>query len=56
MKRVLKSKILNLISIFTAVFVFSGFALKPKIEKPDSVYLFAYSTLKNNGKNGLHLL
>ncbi len=54
MKRVLKSKILNLISIFTAVFVFSGFALKPKTEKPDSVYLFAYSTLKNNGKNGLH--
>ncbi|WP_331137623.1 alpha-L-arabinofuranosidase C-terminal domain-containing protein [Flavobacterium sp.] len=45
---------MNLISIFTAVFVFSGFALKPKTEKPDSVYLFAYSTLKNNGKNGLH--
>jgi alpha-L-arabinofuranosidase len=54
MKGVFKSKILNLISIFTAVFVFSGFALKPKTEKPDSVYLFAYSTLKNNGKNGLH--
>lgn len=54
MKGVLKSKILNLISIFTAVFVFSGFALKTKTEKPDSVYLFAYSTLKNNGKNGLH--
>ncbi|WP_246074244.1 alpha-L-arabinofuranosidase C-terminal domain-containing protein [Flavobacterium daemonense] len=24
------------------------------MEKPDKVYLFAYSTLKNNGKNGLH--
>ncbi|WP_263522723.1 MULTISPECIES: alpha-L-arabinofuranosidase C-terminal domain-containing protein [Flavobacterium] len=28
--------------------------MKPKSEKPDKVYLFAYSTLKNNGKNGLH--
>ncbi|MCI9845617.1 alpha-L-arabinofuranosidase C-terminal domain-containing protein [Flavobacterium pectinovorum] len=35
-------------------FVLSGFILKPTIEKPEKVYLFAYSTVKNNGKNGLH--
>ncbi|KAF2511357.1 alpha-L-arabinofuranosidase [Flavobacterium zhairuonense] len=43
----------SLILLFTIIFITSGFAVKP-MEKPDKVYLFAYSTLKNNGKNGLH--
>jgi len=54
MKMVLKYKPLNLISFFLFVFIVFGFDVKPKSENPDKVYLFAYSTLKNNGKNGLH--
>ncbi len=54
MKMVFKHKPLNLISFFLFVFIVFGFGVKPKSENPDKVYLFAYSTLKNNGKNGLH--
>lgn len=54
MQMVLKYKPLNLISFFLFVFIVFGFGVKPKLENPDKVYLFAYSTLKNNGKNGLH--
>lgn len=42
-----------LVVLFT-VFISFAFGLKSKEDKPDKVYLFAYSTLKNNGKNGLH--
>jgi len=42
-----------LIVLFT-VFISFAFGIKSKEDKPDKVYLFAYSTLKNNGKNGLH--
>lgn len=54
MKRFLKHSFCGLISLFAVLFIVSGFGLKAKEEKPDKVYLFAYSTLKNNGKNGLH--
>ncbi|TCN50691.1 alpha-L-arabinofuranosidase [Flavobacterium circumlabens] len=40
--------------VLFAVFISFAFGLKSKEDKPDKVYLFAYSTLKNNGKNGLH--
>lgn len=54
MKMVFKNKPLQLISLFLFVFIVFGFGIKSKSENPDKVYLFAYSTLKNNGKNGLH--
>lgn len=50
----LKHSFCGLISLFAIVFLLSGFGLKPKTENPGKVYLFAYSTVKNNGKNGLH--
>lgn len=46
-------KFLLLILFFVVSFSF-GFNVKPKVEKPNKVFLFAYSTTKNNGKNGLH--
>ncbi len=52
--RFFKNSLLALVLLFSVLFILSGFGLKPKTEKPDKVYLFAYSTLKNNGKNGLH--
>ncbi|TDW47993.1 alpha-L-arabinofuranosidase [Flavobacterium sp. 270] len=54
MRKKLQNSLLGLLSLFGVVFLFSGFRLKTTTEKPDKVYLFAYSTLKNNGKNGLH--
>ncbi len=53
MKTFLLRSIFSLILLFTIIFIMSAFGVKP-MEKPDKVYLFAYSTLKNNGKNGLH--
>ncbi|MGO4773242.1 alpha-L-arabinofuranosidase C-terminal domain-containing protein [Flavobacterium sp. W22_SRS_FK3] len=50
MKKFSKHPFLGLILLF----LLSGFISKPTIEKPEKVYLFAYSTVKNNGKNGLH--
>jgi len=50
MKQFLKHTFLSLVFPF----LLSGFISKPTVEKPEKVYLFAYSTLKNNGKNGLH--
>lgn len=50
MKQFLKYSFLGLVFLF----LLSGFISKPAIEKPEKVYLFAYSTVKNNGKNGLH--
>ncbi|GGF13859.1 alpha-L-arabinofuranosidase C-terminal domain-containing protein [Flavobacterium limi] len=50
----LKHHFLVLTILFTSAFLFSGFGFKYKVEKPEKVFLFAYSTLKNNGKNGLH--
>lgn len=44
----------RILIVFFAVFSSFAFGLKSKEDKPDKVYLFAYSTLKNNGKNGLH--
>ncbi|TDO99181.1 alpha-L-arabinofuranosidase C-terminal domain-containing protein [Flavobacterium sp. 245] len=54
MKTFLLRCLFSLILLFTIIFITSGFGVKPMDEKPDKVYLFAYSTLKNNGKNGLH--
>lgn len=34
-------------------FIWAGFSLMPN--QPDSVYIFGYSTEKNDGRNGLHL-
>jgi len=44
----------RILIVLFAVFISFAFGLKSKEDKPDKVYLFAYSTLKNNGKNGLH--
>ncbi|MBF4484993.1 alpha-L-arabinofuranosidase C-terminal domain-containing protein [Flavobacterium sp. CSZ] len=44
----------RILIVLFAVFVSFAFGLKSKEDKPGKVYLFAYSTLKNNGKNGLH--
>ena len=52
MKKFLLHNVVIFLSIFAVVF--SSFGFNPKEEKPEKVYLFAYSTLKNNGKNGLH--
>ncbi|CAD0009064.1 alpha-L-arabinofuranosidase C-terminal domain-containing protein [Flavobacterium salmonis] len=54
MKKFLQQHFLGLAVLFVIVFLFSGFSFKSKADKPDKVYLFAYSNLKNNGKNGLH--
>jgi alpha-L-arabinofuranosidase len=54
MMRFLKNSLLALVLLFAIIFIFSAFGLKSSKEKPDKVYLFAYSTLKNNGRNGLH--
>ncbi|MEO8534154.1 MAG: alpha-L-arabinofuranosidase C-terminal domain-containing protein [Flavobacterium sp.] len=54
MKKRLQYNFSRLGYFFTLLFLLSGFGVKPAEEKPDKVYLFAYSTLKNNGKNGLH--
>ena len=44
----------RILIVLFAVFISFAFGIKSKEDKPDKVYLFAYSTLKNNGKNGLH--
>ncbi|QGK73601.1 alpha-L-arabinofuranosidase C-terminal domain-containing protein [Flavobacterium sp. SLB02] len=44
----------RILIVLFAVFISFAFGLKSKEDKPGKVYLFAYSTLKNNGKNGLH--
>ncbi|QSB28793.1 alpha-L-arabinofuranosidase C-terminal domain-containing protein [Flavobacterium sp. CLA17] len=44
----------RILIVLFAVFISFAFGLKSEEDKPDKVYLFAYSTLKNNGKNGLH--
>jgi len=50
MKQFLKHSFLGLVFLF----LLSGFISRPTTEKPEKIYLFAYSTAKNNGKNGLH--
>ncbi|MDR7211668.1 alpha-L-arabinofuranosidase C-terminal domain-containing protein [Flavobacterium piscis] len=50
MKKFLLHSFLGMMSLF----LLSGFECRSTIEKPEKVYLFAYSTVKNNGKNGLH--
>jgi alpha-L-arabinofuranosidase len=52
MKKPLQHHFLSVSVLFLIVFLFSGF--KSTVEKPEKVYLFGYSTVKNNGKNGLH--
>ncbi len=54
MQKFFQNNVLKLLSVFMAVFILFGFGTKLPVEKPNKVYLFAYSTLKNNGKNGLH--
>ena len=54
MKKKLPKSILFLLLLFNIVFTATAFDIKVKDQKPDKVYLFAYSTLKNNGRNGLH--
>ncbi|MFC0078105.1 alpha-L-arabinofuranosidase C-terminal domain-containing protein [Flavobacterium procerum] len=54
MKRFLLKSTIKLLLLFVIIFGMSGFTIKTKDENPGKVYLFAYSTLKNNGKNGLH--
>ncbi|CAM3745458.1 alpha-L-arabinofuranosidase C-terminal domain-containing protein [Flavobacterium chungbukense] len=54
MKKFLLHSTLKLILLFAIIFGISGFNIDTKEENPGKVYLFAYSTLKNNGKNGLH--
>lgn len=54
MKRLLLCSTLKLMLLFAITFGMFGFTIKTKEKNPDKVYLFAYSTLKNNGKNGLH--
>lgn len=54
MKRFLLDNGLKLILSFLIIFGMSGFNIKTNDKNPDKVYLFAYSTVKNNGKNGLH--
>lgn len=54
MKKKLPKSILFVLLLFNIVFTATAFDIKVKDEKPDKVYLFAYSTLKNNGRNGLH--
>ncbi|MBB4804514.1 alpha-L-arabinofuranosidase [Flavobacterium nitrogenifigens] len=54
MKVFLLRNTLKLFLVFSILFGLSGFSIKIKEENPGKVYLFAYSTLKNNGKNGLH--
>lgn len=44
----------RILIVLFAVFISFAFGLKSKEDKPDKVYLFAYSTSKDNGKNGLH--
>ncbi|MCD0466045.1 alpha-L-arabinofuranosidase C-terminal domain-containing protein [Flavobacterium sp. ENC] len=44
----------RILIVLFAVFISFAFGLKPKEDKPDKVYLFAYSTSKDNGRNGLH--
>ncbi|MEO7975589.1 alpha-L-arabinofuranosidase C-terminal domain-containing protein [Flavobacterium sp.] len=41
-------------ALFAIFFLFCGFGLKATVEKPDKVYLFAYSIFKKNGTSGLH--
>lgn len=54
MKSFLLQGALKLLLLFTIIFGMSGFSINTKEKNPDKVFLFAYSTLKNNGKNGLH--
>ncbi|MBZ4042432.1 alpha-L-arabinofuranosidase C-terminal domain-containing protein [Flavobacterium hibisci] len=54
MKHFSPKNLLVQLSFLAIILVSSAFTLKIKEEKPDKVYLFAYSTLKSNGRNGLH--
>ncbi|MDR7370131.1 alpha-L-arabinofuranosidase C-terminal domain-containing protein [Flavobacterium aquidurense] len=54
MQKFFQNNVLKLLSVFMAAFILFGFRTKLAVEKPNKVYLFAYSTSKNNGKNGLH--
>ncbi|KGO94638.1 alpha-L-arabinofuranosidase C-terminal domain-containing protein [Flavobacterium subsaxonicum] len=54
MKKFSIHTLLSLSLLLAVAFVFSAFGVKPKSKSPDKVYLFAYATEKNSGKNGLH--
>jgi len=46
MKRYFSQKLLQIIYPFSIIFILFGFDTKVTIEKPEKIYLFAYS--KNN--------